>query len=143
MMCKGENCGCGRNLGLLLLRLVLGVVFIYHGWGKITNIGGTQAFFSSIGLGNIALVYLAAYGEFIGGILMILGMWTCYAGIVLAIISLVALLTVHLPKGFNIMQGGYEYILTLLVLSVSVAMMGAGKYSVRGMSKMQSTDQKM
>jgi uncharacterized membrane protein YphA (DoxX/SURF4 family) len=64
MLCKSENCSCARDLGLLLLRLMIGIVFIYHGWSKVSNIAGTQQYFSTIGLGNIALVYLAAYGEF-------------------------------------------------------------------------------
>ena len=143
MLCKSENCsGCARDLALLLLRLVLGVVFIYHGWAKITNIEATLGFFSSIGLGNVGLVYLAAYGEFIGGVLMILGLWVSYAAVLLSIISLTALLTVHISKGFGIMGGGYEYILTLLVLSISIGLMGAGKYSAMMHKEMSKPDMK-
>lgn len=142
MICKGDDCGCYKDVGLLLLRLILGVVFIYHGWAKVTNIDGTLGFFSSIGLGSTALVYLAAYGEFIGGILMILGLWTRFVAPVLVIIMAVAIQTVHLTKGFNIMSGGYEYALTLLVVSAAVGMLGAGKYSVDSQmhKKMQTTE---
>jgi putative oxidoreductase len=130
MICKGEDCGCYKDFGLLLLRLILGAVFIYHGWAKVTDIEGTLGFFTSIGLGNISLVYLAAYGELLGGILMVVGLWVRFAAPVLVIIAAVAIQTVHITKGFNIMQGGYEYALTLLVVSAAAGMLGAGKYSV-------------
>ena len=129
-LCKTSSCSCLKDTGLLLLRLVLAVVFIYHGWAKITNIDATLGFFSQIGLGNIVLVYLAGYGEFIGGILMGLGLLTRYASLVLVAISAVAIGTVHISKGFGIMGGGYEYVLTLLVVSAAVGMMGAGRYSL-------------
>lgn len=130
MICKGEDCGCYKNVALLMLRLILGAVFIYHGWSKVSNIAGTAQFFAGLGLGNIALVYLAAYGEFLGGILMILGLWVRFVAPVLVIIMAVAIQTVHITKGFNIMAGGYEYALTLLVVAASVGMLGAGKYSL-------------
>ena len=130
MICKGDDCGCYKDVGLLLLRLILGVVFIYHGWAKVTNIEGTLGFFSSIGLGSTALVYLAAYGEFLGGILMILGLWTRLVAPVLVIIMAVAIQTVHLKNGFSAAAGGYEFALTLLVVSDAAGMLGAGKYSV-------------
>ena len=130
LLCKKDSCSCFKDTGLLLLRLVLAVVFIYHGWAKITNIDGTLGFFTQIGLGNTVLVYLAGYGEFIGGILMGIGLLTRYASLVLMAVSAVAIATVHLSKGFGIMGGGYEYVLTLLVVSAAVGLMGAGKYSV-------------
>ena len=118
------------DLGILLLRVIVGVVFVYHGWAKVSNIDGTLAFFSQIGLGSSLLVYAAAYGEFVGGILILLGAFVRYVSPILVIIMAVAIQTVHLSKGFNIMQGGYEYALTLLVVSASLGMLGAGKYSV-------------
>ncbi len=124
-----------KDVALLLLRLMLAAVFIYHGWAKITNIEGTLGFFSQIGLGNIVLVYLAGYGEFIGGILIGLGLFTRYAAFLLMIISAVAIATVHLSKGFGLMGGGYEYVLTLLVVSAAIGLMGAGMYSLE--AKMQ------
>lgn len=130
LLCKKDSCSCLKDTGLLLLRLVLAVVFIYHGWAKVTNIDGTLGFFTQIGLGNIVLVYLAGYGEFIGGILVGIGLLTRYASLVLVAISAVAIATVHLSKGFGAMGGGYEYELTLLVVSAAVGLMGAGKYSV-------------
>lgn len=138
LMCKDGTCGgaCTKSTAILLLRLILGIVFIYHGYAKITDIAGTQSFFAQIGLGNIALVYLAAYGEFIGGIFMILGLWVRATSVVLSIIMVVAIVTVHLKNGFGAMGGGYEYPLTLLVTTVAVGLLGAGKCSLpRLMSK--------
>jgi putative oxidoreductase len=130
MICKNDSCNCYADVGLLLIRLMLAAVFIYHGWAKAGNIEGTLGFFTQIGLGNITLVYLAAYGELIGGILLALGLGVRYAAPVLMIIMAVAIQTVHLTKGFNIMAGGYEYALTLLVVSAAISMLGAGKYSI-------------
>ena len=106
LLCNKDSCSCLKDTGLLLLRLVLAVVFIYHGWAKVTNIDGTLGFFTQIGLGNIVLVYLAGYGEFIGGILVGIGLLTRYASLVLVAISAVAIATVHLSKGFGAMGGG-------------------------------------
>jgi putative oxidoreductase len=144
MLCKGDDCDCYKDVGLLLLRLILGAVFIYHGWAKVSNVEGTLGFFTQIGLGSTALVYLAAYGELLGGILMLLGLWTRFVAPVLVIIMAVAIQTVHISKGFNIMSGGYEYALTLLVISAAVGMLGAGKYSVDSQmhKKMQMPENK-
>jgi putative oxidoreductase len=129
-MCKTSGCSCLSDIGLLLIRLMLAAVFIYHGWGKVADIAATTSFFSAIGLGSPFLVYAAAYGELIGGILIGLGAFTRYVSPVLVVIMAVAIQTVHLSKGFNIMQGGYEYALTLLIVSAAIGMLGAGKYSV-------------
>ena len=140
LFCKDGVCdkSCMQDLGLLMLRLIIGAVFIYHGFAKVSNIEGTLSFFSTIGLGNIMLVYLAAYGEFIGGIMLILGICTRYIAIMLAIIAAVALYSVHLQAGFNIMKGGYEYALTLMVVSLAISLMGSGKYSILSLIKSEN-----
>ena len=112
------------------MRLMVGVVFIYHGFAKVSDISSTAGFFSQIGLTHPLLPYLAGYGELLGGIFMILGLWLRYTSVVLVIIMAVAIETVHIHNGFNIMKGGYEYALTLLVTSLAIGMIGAGKYSI-------------
>lgn len=116
------------DLGILFVRIALGIIFIYAGWMKISNMDQVLSGFASIGIPT-ALTYLVAYSEFIGGILMILGLFARYAGVVLAVIMLVAIWKVHLVNGFSLAVNGYEYVLVLLLLSLSMVTFGAGKYS--------------
>lgn len=118
-----------KNLGLLLIRIALGVAFVAHGWAKITHIDMFHGFFASIGLSSIVWLYLAAYGEFLGGLALIFGVFTRYASVVLTIIMIVAISFVHIKNGYNL-QGGYEYQSVLLLVSIALGLTGAGRYSV-------------
>lgn len=115
------------DLGLLLLRVGVGAVFLYHGWDKVGNMEGVIGFFGSLGFPP-ALAYLVAWIETLGGIALILGVYARHAALLTAIVALVALVKVHLPNGFSISAGGYEFILVLLVGSLAVLMVGAGRY---------------
>src|SRR3989338_2044079 len=84
-----------RDFGLFVLRLSVGVVFIYHGWMKLTDIEGTTAFFGSQGFPIAgALAYLVGLVEFVGGVAVVLGVFTKVAALFLAVVMVVALLTV-------------------------------------------------
>lgn len=115
-----------QDLGLLLLRIALGAVFITHGWMKWQNMDGTIQFFSSIGL-SAMWAYLVATIELLGGLAVLLGIWHRLAGWLLAAVMAGAIITVKGSKGF---VGGYEFDLTLLLVSAAVAMMHPGKYLV-------------
>ena len=114
------------DTGLLLLRLGLAAVFIMHGWSKIQNLGATGSFFSSIGL-NMFWVYVVAYVEFLGGIAMLIGLFSRWAGFLLAIDMLFAIYLVRWPRGF---LGGYEFELLLLLAALAIHLAGPGKYSI-------------
>lgn len=118
-----------KSLGLLILRVTLAVVFIYHGWGKVSDIDAYTGFFTSIGFGGIWL-YLVAYGEFLGGIALLLGVCVREVSALLSIIMIGAIWLVHLPNGFAISNGGYEFALTLLGGSLALVFLGSGRYSV-------------
>lgn len=115
-----------QDLGLLLLRIALGAVFIAHGWSKWQDMDGTIQFFSTLGLSSM-IAYLVATIELLGGFAMLLGFWHRLAGWLLAAIMLGVIITVKGSKGF---LGGYEFELTLLLVSVAMAMMSPGKYLV-------------
>lgn len=119
---------CKRNIdaGLLLIRVGLGLVFLMHGWVKLSGIDGTIGFFGTLGL-HPAFAYLVAITETLGGILLILGLWTHMAAKALAIIMLVAILLVKFKKGF---LGGYEYELVLFLASLGILFAGPGSYSL-------------
>lgn len=117
----------------LFLRIALGAVFISAGWMKLTDMAMTTGFFSSMGI-PVWMAYFVAYAEFIGGILLILGLFARYAGIILAVIMLVA--TFMLSKnGFSLAKGGFEYPFVLMLASLAIVTLGSGKFSVAHLMK--------
>lgn len=129
------NCSCSekwQSVGPFLLRIVTGAIFLGHGLIKwqIMGVDGTAAMLSGIGFpipGFFAVLLIVA--EVLGGALLILGAWTHWTAKVLAVVALVALVTVHLKNGF-IGQGGYEFILLILVACISLMITGGGKWSI-------------
>ncbi len=113
------------GFGLLLLRLTVGGLFLYHGITKFQNMQGTIGFFASLGFPAF-LAYLVAAVETVGGILMVLGLWTSVAGAALAIILAVAIFKTKLGGAFP----KAELDVLLLVASLSVAFGGAGSCSL-------------
>lgn len=118
-----------QNLGILLIRIALGVVFIHAGWLKITGMDVVVAGFGAIGIPT-ALAYIVAYAEFIGGIALILGIFVRSVSVVLAVIMVVAIAKVHFASGFGLQNGGYEYTFVLLLGSLAMITFGAGAYSI-------------
>jgi len=122
------------DLALLILRVVVGVVFMMHGWQKLFQYGiaGVTGSFEGMGvpLPGIAAPFVSVL-EFAGGILLILGALTPLVAALLAINMLVAVLLVHLKAGF-FLPNGYEFALTLMAASLALMLTGAGAYSVDG-----------
>ena len=121
--------------GLLLLRLAVGVVFVMHGWQKLTvfGLGGLTGFLTQLGIPfpGVNAVLLSAT-ELGGGLALLAGAFTRVAGSLVAFSMLVAVVTVHLKNGF-FLPNGYEFALTLLLANVALTMTGAGAYSVDGL----------
>jgi putative oxidoreductase len=84
-----------KNLALLVIRIIIGGIFIYTGWMKIADMTSTVGYFASMGIPAF-LAYIVGYAEFIGGILLVIGLWNCLASAVLAIIMIVAAILVAL-----------------------------------------------
>ncbi len=122
------------DLGILLIRVALGIVFIYAGWFKLNNMEMVIGGFASMGFATW-LAYLVAYVEFLGGIALVLGIFVRYVGILLAIVMLVAMIKVHIPNGYSLANNGYEYVLLLMLASLAITTLGAGKYSVAKLFK--------
>lgn len=122
-----------RDLGLLIARVALGVVFVAHGWQKVHDIGvaGVSANFRGMGvpLPDIAGPFVA-YLELIGGILLIIGLLTPLAGVLLAIDMGVAAYLAHIPQGLLVDQGGWELVGALGAGALALAAAGAGRISV-------------
>jgi putative oxidoreductase len=126
------------DLGVLCMRVAIGLVFLTHGYQKLQGMDQIVAFFGMIGFAPF-LAYLVAWSEVIGGILLIVGLFTRYAGVVLTIIMAVAVVHVHLPHGYWVSEGGYEYALTLLLGALAMVFMGSGKYAIAHHAPLCST----
>lgn len=121
----------------LALRIPVGIIFMAHGAQKLFawfggyGLAGTGQFFESIGLApGIAMAFLAGSAEFFGGLFILLGLLTRPSALVLAFTMLIAIVSVHLPNGLFMSNGGYEFGLALLAASVSLMLSGGGKVAV-------------
>jgi putative oxidoreductase len=122
------------HVGLLILRLVLGLTLAAHGYNKFFGGGripGTARWFESIGLkpGRFH-ASLAAGCEMAAGLGLAAGLLTPIPCAGFVALMLVAAWTVHRANGFFIVKEGWEYNLVLAVSAVAVATLGAGQYSV-------------
>ncbi len=121
-----------QSFAPLVLRVVVGLVFALHGYQKLEmGIPGVAGFLTGLGFPMpelFAVLLIAA--ELLGGILLILGLFTYWNTRILGIVAVVALLTVHVTKGFFLASGGYEYILLILAATISLMITGPGKWSL-------------
>jgi putative oxidoreductase len=125
------------SIGLLIIRVVIGVLFIGHGAQKLFGafggygLEGTGQYFDSIGIKpGKTMALLAGLMEFVGGLLFALGLFTPIGALLIALTMVVAIAKVHGTNGLWITQNGYEYNLVLLVVAIAVAFIGAGDYSL-------------
>lgn len=117
-----------KAMGMLLVRLAAGAVFINHGWMKLQNLSGAEGFFSGLGLPPGAAT-LVAVVEVVGGIMLALGIAPRIAGLVLGIEMIVAMLLVGIPNG------SYELEMVLAAAALAVFMIGSGRYSLYSMER--------
>jgi putative oxidoreductase len=119
------------DLALLILRVVLGIIMIYHGWPKLTNLGGTIEGFSGMGIPAPAIAAIfATLVEVVGGLLVLVGAFADIAGLMFAIDMLGAITFVHAKNGFSASEGGVEFPLALLAMALAIALAGPGRYAV-------------
>ena len=124
-----------RGWGLTVLRIVVGMVFLVHGFQKllVMGFGGVAGFFGSLGVPAPGLfAVIVTLVELLGGLALIVGLLTRLAAILLALDMLVAILTVHLPNGFFVNDGGYEFPLVLLASCAALAVAGSGEAALDG-----------
>ena len=117
-----------QPLGLLILRTAVGIIFFTHGYPKLTQSAAPmQALFVHHGL-PAQLVYVAGVLETFGGLLLVLGIFTRAAGLLLAIEMTVAIVKVHTEHGVMALHE-YEFPLTLACACLALATVGAGVVS--------------
>jgi putative oxidoreductase len=121
----------------LLLRVPVGIILAAHGAQKLFGwfggygLAGTAKWMGSIGLEPATLMaLLAGGGEFFGGLMLILGLFTRLGAALNVIAMAVALFWVHAANGLFLSQNGFEYALALLAATAALLVMGGGKLSL-------------
>jgi putative oxidoreductase len=123
------------DIAKLLLRLTLGALILLHGISKIR--GGPGFILDIVDKAGLPVPfgYLVYVGEVLAPLLVIVGLWTRLAALVIAINMIVAVALVHMDQLFTLADtGGWALELQglFLVAAVAVALLGAGRYSVGG-----------
>lgn len=125
-----------QDLGLLILRVAAGGVIIAHGMNHGRKLESTAAWFESIGFSRAKVqAFLSAAGELAIGAALILGFLTTFAAAGLVATMVVAGVSNHRKAGFfafNRPIEGWEYVMMLGVIGLSLATMGAGGWSIDG-----------
>ncbi len=127
------NFSINKDLGLLFIRVGIGLIFIKHGWGKIT---GGQELWTGLGLNmqHLGITFmptvwgfLAAITEFCGGIALVTGFYARWAAGFMACVMAVALVMhMSIGDGFKV----FSYPLSLLCVFIGLMIAGGGSYSV-------------
>ena len=115
------------------VRVVVGIMFLVHVSAKFKL--GAAAVAANVFAENgiepaLVWAYVIMFLEAVGGVCLIIGLFTRFFAAAIAIEMLVALLFVHLPKGYAAGGGGYEYVLLIRAVCLAIAIRGGGPYSV-------------
>ncbi|MEN6521453.1 MAG: DoxX family protein [Armatimonadota bacterium] len=120
-----------------IIRLVLGIIFMAHGAQKLFGlfggggIGGTAQFLQSL---NVPLPVFSAWAvalvEFLGGLFLVIGLFTRIISVLIILDMVVAIVLVHGKRGFFAGGGGFEYNLALIAMALSLVLSGPGAFAV-------------
>lgn len=113
------------NLGLFIVRLSLAITFLVAGIMKLADMQMTIGFFATAGLGAF-WAWVVAILEAVGGLFMLLGIYTAFSGIALAVIMVVAAILMLPTAGFL----GIQMNIVLFLVSIGVALTGPGKWAL-------------
>ncbi|MEN5302739.1 MULTISPECIES: DoxX family protein [unclassified Pseudomonas] len=125
------------GLGLSVIRILVGVIFMAHGAQKLFGLfggyglEGTGQWMESIGLApGYLMALLSGSAEFFGGLALVIGLLARPAALALTVTLVVAIFSVHINNGLFMSNNGYEFALALLAGTVAVLIEGAGRFSV-------------
>ena len=134
-MNRKETGAVSEDFGKLILRVTLAVLILFHGVSKILGgVGMITGMVAKVGMPP-ALGYLVYVGEVIAPLLVLFGVWTRLGALIIAINMTVAVLLVHVPDFWTLSKtGGWALELQgmFFVAALTVALLGAGRYSVGG-----------
>ncbi len=130
-----------QGTGLLIIRVITGIIFMAHGGQKLFQYGlaGVTESFTQMGVPLPGITApLVAIIEFFGGFALVIGLLTRLVALGLAIDMLGAIVLVHLAGGF-FLPAGYEFALALFGASLALAVGGPGILSVdEGIARRQA-----
>ena len=125
------------DLGLLLVRIVVGALLAAHGLQKLTGwfggpgLAGNTGFLEGLGYRRPRqMAWLHGVGETAAGVLVVLGLLTPLASATIIAVMLNAAIAVHAPNGLWVQQGGYEYPLVLTAVAAGLALTGPGSIAL-------------
>lgn len=120
-----------------ILRVPVGLILAAHGSQKLFGwfggygLEGTGQWMASIGLEpGYLMALMSGSAEFFGGLALALGLLTRPAALVTAFTMLIAIFSVHFSNGLFMSNNGYEYALTLLVVTLALTVQGAGRFAL-------------
>lgn len=114
-----------ESLGVLLIRVITGLIFFTHGWAKLGNLAGTEQFFVMLGVPAFMAVVVASL-EVVGGIALVLGVATRFFGFVLGVIMLFAIFLTGFERGVS----AHEFEAILCAAAFGVALIGSGRFAL-------------
>lgn len=121
-----------KGFSKLLLRLVVGGIFVYAGWMKLQNPAMVQGMLAGMNFPlPVVMAWVLSLSEFIFGLLVVLGAFTCVSTLPLMFVMLVAFLTVHIKDGLT--NSMTQQVLLIFASLLNLCASGAGKYSVDAM----------
>jgi putative oxidoreductase len=125
------------NLAILILRLCLATVFIGHGlqvaFGLFSGPGiiGFSKILFALGFKHALFwAYLSACTQLISGLFLVCGLFSRLAAFSILVFMVVAVIKVHLSKGFFIQSGGFEYNFVIIGVCLALMLMGSGKFAI-------------
>jgi putative oxidoreductase len=122
------------NIGMLIIRLVVGLTLVAHGWNHLFGGGrieGAARWYGSMGLKPpVIQAWMSVIFEFAAGVGLAIGFLTPLAAAAGVGLMVVAGVVAHRPNGFFVFKEGYEYVLMIAVLALAIALLGPGKWSL-------------
>jgi putative oxidoreductase len=122
------------NLALLILRVAVSLPVLYHGSAILFGaFGGPGPQNFAAFIRQPAVVgYLVGLAQLAGGIAILLGALQRIGSVCVILVMMGAIYLIHLPHGFDIGKGGYEFALTVLLVNLGLLISGPGAYSLSG-----------
>ena len=121
------------DIAYLLVRVTAGAFVFVHGWTKAAAMthAGLTGYFAKLGLEPAGLwAYYIPFNETIIALLVVIGLWTRPAALLLVIEFIVLILVVHVPRGYGMAVNGVEFPLFWLMVLIAVLLRGGGPWSV-------------
>jgi len=126
-----------KDMAMLVLRVVLGTIFMMHGaqklFGLFNGIGpeGTEKMMEGLGFIYPEITArLWSWSEFLAGGFLILGVVSRYASVVVFALMAINVYKVDMSYGFFVQNGGFEYDLLIMASAIVIVFMGGGRWSV-------------